>query len=115
MKFKLDPTSIRALSVVAVCALTVAVLALYFGKMMFSNLPIVLAIQIAAGMLMLWARLTFGKRSFNIGAPATAGPLVTSGPYHFIRHPIYAAILLFTCAGAFAHPTVISVSLATII
>jgi protein-S-isoprenylcysteine O-methyltransferase Ste14 len=29
--------------------------------------------------------------------------LVTTGPYHFIRHPIYTAALLFTWAGAIAN------------
>jgi len=44
---------------------------------------------------MLWARLTFGGRSFHAGANPTAGGVVTTGPYRFVRHPIYAAILYF--------------------
>ena len=54
-------------------------------------------------MLFLWARLTFGRRSFHVGADTTAGGLVTAGPYRYIRHPIYAAFCLFTVVRVAAH------------
>ena len=44
--------------------------------------------------LAVWARIYLGR---NWGTPMTqkAEPeLVTSGPYHFVRHPIYSGILL---------------------
>ena len=48
----------------------------------------------AAGLLFaIWARLHIGR---NWGTPMTRKPdpeLVTSGPYRFVRHPIYAGIL----------------------
>ena len=56
-----------------------------------------------AALLMLWARITFGRRSFHAAANPTAGGLVTWGPYRYWRHPIYAAILLFTWAGVLSH------------
>jgi protein-S-isoprenylcysteine O-methyltransferase Ste14 len=34
---------------------------------------------------------------------------VTHGPYRFVRHPIYGAILLFVWAGVAAHGTNLSV------
>lgn len=55
--------------------------------------------QAAAALLMVWARLTFGRRSFHPAADPTEGALVTHGPYRFVRHPIYAAILLFVFAA----------------
>ena len=58
---------------------------------------------------MLWARITFGGRSFHAGANPTPGGLVTTGPYRFVRHPIYTAILLFVWAGVAAHGTNLSV------
>jgi protein-S-isoprenylcysteine O-methyltransferase Ste14 len=61
-------------------------------------------------LLMLWARLTFGIRSFHGTANPTAGGLVTTGPYRYIRHPIYAAILYFLWAGIAAHPSLITVA-----
>jgi protein-S-isoprenylcysteine O-methyltransferase Ste14 len=46
--------------------------------------------------LAIWARRHLGK---NWGMPMTkkqAPELVTSGPYHYIRHPIYTGFLLMT-------------------
>ncbi|MFY9824408.1 MAG: methyltransferase [Thermoanaerobaculia bacterium] len=52
---------------------------------------------------MIWARVAFGLRSFHYAANPTAGGLVTTGPYRFVRHPIYAAILLFVWTGVAAN------------
>ena len=62
-----------------------------------------LAVQIAAAALMIAARLTFGSRSFHAAANPTAGGLVTTGPYRWLRHPIYAAILYFVWSAALDH------------
>ena len=70
-----------------------------------------ITVQILAVLLMLWARLTFGRRSFHAAANPTEGGLVTSGPYKFIRHPIYAALLYFIWAGILSHPSKINFSL----
>jgi len=53
--------------------------------------------------LMVAARITFGKRSFHAAANPTAGGLVTTGPYRWLRHPIYAAILYFLWGTALDH------------
>jgi len=53
-------------------------------------------------MLAVWARVYLGK---NWGMPMTlkeAPELVTSGPYRFVRHPIYGGILLAMLGSAFA-------------
>jgi protein-S-isoprenylcysteine O-methyltransferase Ste14 len=50
----------------------------------------------------IWARVYLGK---NWGMPMTQKlkpELVTSGPYRFIRHPIYSGILLAMFASALA-------------
>jgi protein-S-isoprenylcysteine O-methyltransferase Ste14 len=52
---------------------------------------------------MLAARITFGRRSFHAAANPTAGGVVSTGPYAYIRHPIYAAAIYFTWAGALDH------------
>ncbi len=57
------------------------------------------------------ARATFGLRSFHAAANPTQGDLVTTGPYRFLRHPIYASIFLFVWAGVLAHLSVLSFSL----
>jgi protein-S-isoprenylcysteine O-methyltransferase Ste14 len=54
--------------------------------------------------------MTFGLRSFHATADPTVGGVVEGGPYRWIRHPIYAAILLFVWAGVGSHPSVVSVA-----
>lgn len=70
--------------------------------------------QVAAAALMLWARWTFGRRSFHAAATPTTGGLVTTGPYRYWRHPIYAAILLFVWAGVLSQPTAVALGLAIV-
>ena len=70
---------------------------------LFSSSTLVICLQVAASLLFLWARVTFGRRSYHVVADPTEGGLVTGGPYRYIRHPIYAAICLFTWAGVAAH------------
>jgi protein-S-isoprenylcysteine O-methyltransferase Ste14 len=77
--------------------------------------PIGMALQVAAVGLMIWARLAFGIRSFHAAANPTAGGLVTSGPYRWLRHPIYAAVLYFVWAAAIDHHSVPSLAAATLV
>ena len=61
-------------------------------------LPILgVTLQIAGLAWQIAAKLTLG-RSFGM-LPAARG-LVTTGPYAYLRHPIYAAIIHFIWAGA---------------
>ena len=83
--------------------IVIALVALLAMNAIFSPKPWVIALQVAAALLMVWARMTFGIRSFHADATPTAGGLVTSGPYRYIRHPIYAAICMFVWAGVLAH------------
>src|ERR1051325_3489923 len=72
-------------------------------RAILSASPFVIPVQVAAIILAVWARVTFRRRSFHVAANPTEGGLVTGGPYHFIRHPIYTAICLTTVAGAAAN------------
>jgi protein-S-isoprenylcysteine O-methyltransferase Ste14 len=70
---------------------------------LFSASPFVIIVQALALLLFVWARVTFGRRSYHAMANPTEGGLVTNGPYRYIRHPIYASFSAFTLAGAVAH------------
>jgi protein-S-isoprenylcysteine O-methyltransferase Ste14 len=70
-----------------------------------------LVVQLAAILLMVWARVTFGARSFHPGANPTDGELVTAGPYRYFRHPIYAAAIWFTVAAVVTHLSLINAAL----
>ena len=53
-----------------------------------------------------WAVWTFKLRNLHITPdPARDAQLVTHGPYRFIRHPMYAAVLLISLAWLLDRPT----------
>src|SRR3974390_3575856 len=72
-------------------------------KNLFSPIPTVIVLQTGSFLLFLWARFIFGRRSYHVAANPTEGGLVTTGPYTVIRHPIYAAMCVFTWAGVAGH------------
>jgi protein-S-isoprenylcysteine O-methyltransferase Ste14 len=94
---------LRVLSVVAFAAMVGGLVGLYYSGALFAHHALVIAVQVAAFALMVAARITFGRRSFYAAANPTAGDLVTAGPYAYVRHPIYAAIIYFIWAGALDH------------
>jgi hypothetical protein len=86
--------------VIAIAGFIVAVIAialLALGGEIFARQPLLMLVQALAVVLMVWARLTFGLRSFNPGAAPTEGELVTTGPYRCSHSSSLAAC---TCACA---------------
>lgn len=78
-------------------ALTVATLATHLGaRSMFvprEAQPIALwAVAVGLG-LIAWALLTLGEGMLG-GVEPTAARLVTRGPYRWVRHPVYAGMLI---------------------
>ena len=90
------------LSVVGFALMVGGLVGLFYAGSLFLPVPAVIAVQALAAVLMLWARITFGKRSFHASATPTAGGLVNTGPYRYLRHPIYTAVMLFVWPGAIA-------------
>jgi protein-S-isoprenylcysteine O-methyltransferase Ste14 len=70
--------------------------------------PVVIAVQCGAIALMIWARITFGRRSFHAAANPTEGELVRIGPYRYWRHPIYASVIYFGWACVVSHAHVMT-------
>ena len=93
----------KTLSVLAYLFLVAALVYLWSAHSLFANSSPGIAVQIFAALLMIGARVTFGRRSFHLAANPTAGELVTDGPYRFVRHPIYSSILLFILASVVSH------------
>jgi len=102
---------LKAVSLLGYLAMIGGLVTMLLLRRLFSLSPWVIAPQVAAVALMLWARITFGRRSFHAVANPTDGGLVTHGPYRYIRHPIYTAVCLFVTAGAVAHLSGISLLL----
>ena len=99
---------LTTLSLAALLLMVVAVLGLLATNSLLARTPAGIAVQVAALLLMVWARLTFGRRSFHASADPTPGGLVTTGPYRFIRHPIYTAACLFVWAGVLSNWSVLA-------
>lgn len=55
-----------------------------------------LAICLAAVVLGLWARIALGESYSPRGQSSVGHELVRSGPFHWIRHPLYASALLWS-------------------
>jgi protein-S-isoprenylcysteine O-methyltransferase Ste14 len=102
----LNKKLIDIISAAGLVMMIAGILLLVRNQGLFSPSPIVIGAQILALILMIWARMTFGRRSFHATAGPTEGGLVTTGPYRFVRHPIYCAALLLTWAGVFGNLSV---------
>jgi protein-S-isoprenylcysteine O-methyltransferase Ste14 len=72
---------------------------------LFSSSPFAIAAQAAAVALSVWARISFRKGEFRVTAAPGGTSIIRSGPYRFIRHPMYAAALLFVWAAVASHPS----------
>jgi len=101
-------------SILAFVISVLGMIYLFKNHSIISDNPITIIIQILAFGLMIWARITFGFGSFHASANAYKEKLVINGPYKWLRHPIYAAIIYFFLACIVSFPdieTVIAVAL----
>ena len=66
---------------------------------------IAMAILLAGALFGLWAIWHNRVDNFNIRPDLKEGcELITTGPYHFVRHPMYTSVILMTLALAVATP-----------
>jgi len=79
---------------------------LVINNYIISENPVIISIQVLSFGLMVWARMTLKSRSFHLTASPTEGKLVTNGPYRWLRHPIYAAIIYFSWACLAGFPNI---------
>ena len=102
---------LKTISLLGLLLMAAGLVGLYVMRSLFSWSPATLVLQAVAIALMAWARVTLGRRSFHAAADPTAGGLVRTGPYAYIRHPIYTAACLFGLGGVVAHPTALAFAL----
>lgn len=98
----------KSLSILAYLVAVIAVLYLLSVKHLFARHWVFIGVQAGAVILMIWARLTFGVRSFHASANTSKGKLITNGPYRYWRHPIYTSIIYFVWAGQFHSPALLT-------
>lgn len=111
----MKPAAMKALSLAGLLLMLVGMLGLLGTRSLFARNAVEIAVQVAAFGLMVWARLTFGSRSFHATADPTPGGLVTTGPYRYVRHPIYTAICLFGWAGVVSNPSGLAAALGVVL
>ena len=80
------------------------------GNLLASS-PFVITAQVAAVALNVWARISFQRGTFRVTAAPGGAPMITRGPYRFLRHPMYSAALVFIWAGVASHPSVLTVAI----
>lgn len=85
-------------------AMQFALMALVIVRASVVNAGAASAVLLVAGIgVGLWALSANRPGNFNVRPePKAGGVLVTNGPYRWIRHPMYLAVLLFTAAFAAA-------------
>src|SRR4029434_15194 len=106
---------LKIISILGLVVMVAALVGLYEIGVLFSGQPIAIVLQIVAVALIVWARVTFGRRSFHAAANPTAGGLVTTGPYRYIRHPIYTGACLLGWGSITVHWSLASVALGVLL
>ena len=82
---------------------------------LFAASPLVVAAQAGAVGLSVWARRSFQKGAFRISAAPGSTSIIRDGPYRFVRHPMYAAALLFVWAAVVSHWSVWTLAIGIVV
>ncbi len=106
---------INQISKVALLVLVIAILYLIFSGNFFSQSPFVIVGQLLAVILSAWARRSFHGGQFSIHAEPNEGTMLRSGPYQFIRHPMYAAALLLVWSSVFGHLSLVTAAIGFVV
>jgi protein-S-isoprenylcysteine O-methyltransferase Ste14 len=71
-----------------------------------------LIVALAGALLSVWSLMQHGWRVSPFPRPVDGAQLVESGPYRYVRHPMYSGIVLFTLGVglAYANPVVLLTS-----
>ena len=105
----------KMISKSALLILVLAILYLLISGNLFSTYPLVIAGQLFAIGLSIWARKSFIGGKFSIHAQPVERPLLLSGPYKYIRHPMYTAALLFIWSSILGHLSIINIIIGLVV
>jgi protein-S-isoprenylcysteine O-methyltransferase Ste14 len=88
-----------------------AIVVLVVTGNLFSSSPFVIAVQVAAVGLNVWARRSFQEGTFRVSAAPAGTSIIRRGPYRIIRHPMYSAALLFVWAAVVSHVSALTLTI----
>ncbi len=74
-----------------------------------------LLVLAGGGLFGTWGILALGKNLTAFPRPIEGGSLVTSGPYAYVRHPIYTGLILGTLGWALFRANLLGVGLAVLL
>ena len=103
------------ISVVALPAFLLSILVFGLEGDLFSSAPGVIACQVGGLAVMVWARAVFPKGSFRFAAKPAGSVIIQTGPYRFIRHPIYAGALLILWGSIAGHVSIANVGIGFVV
>jgi protein-S-isoprenylcysteine O-methyltransferase Ste14 len=106
---------LKQISKFALLILIIAILYLLISGSLLSRSPFIIVGQLLAIALGIWARRSFQGEQFSIHAEPAEGPLLLTGPYRFIRHPMYTFALLFVWISILGHLSLITVVIGLIV
>ena len=105
----------KLISKFALLILVIAILYLLISANLLSPSPLIIAGQLSAIALGIWARRSFLGGRFSIHAEPVERPLLSIGPYRFIRHPMYTAALLLVWSSILGHFSLLNVGIGLIV
>jgi protein-S-isoprenylcysteine O-methyltransferase Ste14 len=105
----------KRISKIALLILVMAILYLLISGNLLSPSPFIIAGQLLAIALGIWARRSFLGGRFSIHAEPVERPMLSVGPYRFIRHPMYTAALLLVWSSILGHISLLNVVIGLIV
>ena len=81
----------------------------------FSASPLVIACQVGALVVAVWARRSFARGQFRFLPNPRSDALIRRGPYRFIRHPMYASAMLLIWATILGHWSLRSLAVGVVV
>jgi protein-S-isoprenylcysteine O-methyltransferase Ste14 len=73
------------------------------SQSLFSSSVVVIAAQLLAVSVAIWARRSFPTKTFRVDAIPSAETIIRRGPYRLIGHPMYSAALMLIWAAVLSH------------
>lgn len=100
----------RVVATWAAAAVVAAILILLLTGNLLAWSPVVIAVQVLAVAVAAWARRSFPPATFSVTAAPRGGAVIEQGPYRWVRHPQYSAVLMLIWAGVLSHLSALSLA-----